>query len=69
VIVVSDTSPLRYLAAVGGMDWLPALFGEVICPPEVITECLHDRAPCSDPCCLSSSIYLQPNDLGRFPPD
>jgi predicted nucleic acid-binding protein len=45
VIVVSDTSPLRYLAAVGGMDWLPALFGEVICPPEVIAECLHDRAP------------------------
>lgn len=45
MIVVSDTSPLRYLAAIGGIDWLPALFGEVICPPEVIEECLHPGAP------------------------
>jgi predicted nucleic acid-binding protein len=45
VIVVSDTSPLRYLVAIGGIDWLPVLFGEVICPPEVIGECLHPAAP------------------------
>ncbi len=45
MIVVSDTSPLRYLAAIGGIEWLPQLFGEVICPAEVIAECLHDRAP------------------------
>jgi predicted nucleic acid-binding protein len=45
MIVVSDTTPLRYLAVVGGLDWLPALFGEVVCPPEVLSECLHERAP------------------------
>jgi predicted nucleic acid-binding protein len=45
MIVVSDTSPLRYLAMIGGLDWLPELFGEVICPPEVIEECRHADAP------------------------
>jgi predicted nucleic acid-binding protein len=45
MIVVSDTTPLRYLAVVGGLDWLPAIFGEVICPVEVIEECLHPGAP------------------------
>ena len=24
MIVVSDTTPLRYLAVIGGLDWLPA---------------------------------------------
>ena len=45
MIVVSDTSPLRYLAALGGIEWLPLLFEEVACPPEVIAECLHRSAP------------------------
>ena len=45
MIVVSDTSPLRYLAEIGGLDWLPAIFGEVVCPVEVIDECRHPRAP------------------------
>ncbi len=45
MIVVSDTTPLRYLAVIGGLDWLPAVFGQVVCPPEVITECQHERAP------------------------
>ena len=43
--VVSDTSPLCYLAMIEGLDWLPLIFGEVICPPEVIEECLHTHAP------------------------
>jgi predicted nucleic acid-binding protein len=47
VIVVSDTTPLRYLAVLGGLDWLPALFGQIVCPPEVLAECLHERAPVS----------------------
>lgn len=45
MIVVSDTTPLRYLEVIGGLDWLPALFGEVFCPPEVLAECLHAHAP------------------------
>lgn len=40
--VVSDTSPLRYLAALGGLEWLNHLFGEIACPPEVMAECRHD---------------------------
>ena len=45
MIVVSDTSPLRYLAVIGGLEWLPAVFGEVICPAEVLAECCHAHAP------------------------
>ena len=47
MIVVSDTTPLRYLAAIDGLDWLPAIFGKVVCPPEVLAECLHEHAPAS----------------------
>jgi len=45
MIVVSDTTPLRYLAVIGGLGWLETLFGTVICPPEVLGECLHDNSP------------------------
>ncbi|CAN5796426.1 hypothetical protein BH20VER1_BH20VER1_00500 [soil metagenome] len=45
MIVVSDTTPLRYLAVIGGLQWLPALFGEGVCPPEVLAECSHTHAP------------------------
>jgi predicted nucleic acid-binding protein len=45
VIVVSDTSPLRYLILIGHAEVLPQLYGTVICPPEVISECLHANAP------------------------
>lgn len=45
MIVVSDTTPLRYLAVIGGLDWLRVLFEEVICPQEVLAECRNERAP------------------------
>lgn len=45
MIVVSDTSPLRYLVAIGHVNVLPKLYGEVLCPSEVIWECLHLGAP------------------------
>jgi predicted nucleic acid-binding protein len=45
VIVVSDTTPLHYLAVLGALDVLPRLFGTVLCPPEVLAECLHPSAP------------------------
>jgi len=45
MIVVSDTTPLRYLAVLDGLEWLNRLFGEVACPPEVIAECKHKNAP------------------------
>lgn len=45
MIVVSDTTPLRYLAVLGHLELLPRLFGSVYCPAEVIKECGHPRAP------------------------
>lgn len=40
-IVVSDTSPIRALAALGVLAWLHELFGEVLVPPAVADELLH----------------------------
>jgi predicted nucleic acid-binding protein len=45
VIVISDTSPLCYLVVIGHVDVLPALYGRILCPPEVLAECLHPQAP------------------------
>lgn len=45
MIVVSDTTPLRYLAVLGELEILPRLFGRVYCPEIVWKECLHLRAP------------------------
>lgn len=38
MIVVSDTSPIVNLAAVGLLDLLPALFGRILVPPSVYQE-------------------------------
>lgn len=40
-IVISDTSPIRALDAIGGLGWLNALFSEVIVPLAVSRELLH----------------------------
>ena len=45
MIVVSDTTPLRYLAVLGHLELLPRLFGSVHCPTAGINECQHPRAP------------------------
>lgn len=45
MIVVSDTTPLRYLAVLGYLELLPRLFGSVYCPDAVMRECRHPRAP------------------------
>ena len=38
--VISDASPLIGLAIIGGLDWLPSLFGKVWVPPSVQQEVL-----------------------------
>lgn len=43
MIVVSDTSPLTALLKIGRADLLRLLFGEVIIPPAVHAELLHDH--------------------------
>ncbi len=45
MIVISDTSPLRYLIAIGHVDVLPVLYGRILCPPEVLAECQHPKSP------------------------
>jgi predicted nucleic acid-binding protein len=45
MIVVSDTTPLRYLAVLGQLELLPRLFVNVHCPAVVVQECCHPRAP------------------------
>ncbi len=45
MIVVSDTSPLRYLAVLGFLDLLPELFGTVAIPRIVLQEMLEQSAP------------------------
>ncbi|MGE4101008.1 MAG: hypothetical protein AB7E74_03515 [Pirellulales bacterium] len=45
MIVVSDTSPLRYLILIGAVDVLPQLVGEVLIPPAVVAELIHPQSP------------------------
>jgi predicted nucleic acid-binding protein len=45
VIVISDTSPLCYLVVIGHVDVLPVLYGQILCPPEVLSECEHPQSP------------------------
>lgn len=43
--VVSDTSPIHYLVLIGEKHGLPALFGTLLVPAEVIRELAHRRSP------------------------
>jgi predicted nucleic acid-binding protein len=45
VIVVADTSPLRYLILIEYVHVLPALYGHVVVPPAVIGELNQERTP------------------------
>jgi predicted nucleic acid-binding protein len=37
-VVVADTSPLNYLLLIGEISVLPALYGQIVIPQEVMTE-------------------------------
>jgi predicted nucleic acid-binding protein len=45
MIAVADTSPLCYLVLIGEIELLPKLFGQVLVPPAVVAELLHEDAP------------------------
>ncbi|MFO0895895.1 MAG: hypothetical protein U0836_00580 [Pirellulales bacterium] len=45
MIVVSDTSPLRYLVLIEAEGILPAMFRRILVPPAVIEELRHSSAP------------------------
>lgn len=63
MLAVSNTSPLRYLIAVGHAELLPGLFGQILVPPGVAEE-LSDR---SAPLAVSRWI-AQPPDWLRIHP-
>ena len=44
-LVISDTSPVRYLVLMGSVDLLPALYGEVLIPETVAAELQHPHTP------------------------
>jgi predicted nucleic acid-binding protein len=54
VIVVADTSPLRYLILIEHAHILPRLYGHVIVPPAVVAELGHEHTPESVRSWLSS---------------
>ncbi len=64
MIVVSDTTPLRYLAVIGKINLLPQLYGTVVCPEQVRVEGAHARAPAEVRHLLSN-----PPDWLRIVPD
>ena len=45
MIVVCDTGPLNYLALIGHLDVLPALYGQVVVPPAVLSELSRPSSP------------------------
>ena len=45
MIVVADTTPLRYLVVIGREQLLPALYGRVLIPPAVAEELDHESTP------------------------
>lgn len=45
MLVVADTTPLRYLAAIGEVSLLPCMFGKVVIPPAVWNELTAASTP------------------------
>jgi predicted nucleic acid-binding protein len=45
MIVVADTTPLRYLVLIERERLLPALYGRVLIPPAVAAELEHESGP------------------------
>ena len=45
MVVVADTSPLRYLSLIEHAAVLPAVLGTIRCPAAVLSELAHPHAP------------------------
>lgn len=48
MIVIADSSPLRYLIVMGKQDLLPRLFGETWVPAVVVDELSYPASPVLD---------------------
>ena len=66
--VVSNTSPLNYLALIGCAEILPVLYGRVIIPPAVIRELKAERTPDAVKKWINSApAWLQVEELRSGP--
>ena len=45
MLVVADTSPMRYLVVIQAIEILPLLYERVVMPQAVLTELQHPRSP------------------------
>ena len=45
MLVVADTSPLRYLVVIQAIEILPLLYEQVVVPQAVLAELQHPRSP------------------------
>jgi len=45
MLIVSDTSPVRYLVEIGAVDLLPRLYGEILTTPQVLGELRQGQFP------------------------
>lgn len=65
IVVVSDTSPLNYLVAIGLTNVLEQLFTRIVIPPAVAAELVHPAAPPQ----VRELIYHRPTWLEVVQPD
>ncbi|HEY4360791.1 MAG TPA: hypothetical protein VGN17_07480 [Bryobacteraceae bacterium] len=70
MIVVADTTPLRYLIAIDRDQLLPALYGRVLIPPAVGLELSHESTPAAVRTWMASQPswldVRQPNQIPRL---
>ena len=70
MLVVSDTSPLNYLILIKCQEVLPAIFGKILIPSQVIEELQRLKAPIAVRNWANSLpdwVQVLPGDSARFP--
>lgn len=71
MIVVSDTTPLRYLIEIEAIEVLPSLFGQVAIPVAVSEELQHPKSPPKIKAWIQSPpdwLEIRSADLSLFAP-
>jgi predicted nucleic acid-binding protein len=63
-VVISDTSPVRYLVLIGQADLLPALYTELIIPEAVADELNQPATP--EPVRRRTNFRIDPVLLDRL---
>lgn len=68
ITVVSNTSPLRYLSAIGRPDLAQKIFAHILIPPAVEEELLHPSAPAATRDWLTAKpVWLEVRNLLHDP--